>query len=150
MPLLHRAIHVIELGCAKVSSDTDESGIEPNSPRSIIPSQCLTPNVYNFDLFQLNSVTGRLNCDTNSPHPILSESIPVSALTLWCKGSRNPAGAVHRIRTCKPLRTNGFQDRFLTTRTYGVYGVLRPHEYQFSASKVCTSSSFSSAEASLK
>lgn len=82
MPLLHRAICVIELGCAKVSSDTDESGIEPNSPRSIIPSQCLTPNVYNFDLFQLNSVTGRLNCDTNSPNPILFESIPVSALTL--------------------------------------------------------------------
>ena len=29
-------------------------------------------------------------------------------------------GAAHRIRTCKPFQTNGFQDRLLTTRTYGI------------------------------
>ena len=34
-------------------------------------------------------------------------------------------GAAHRIRTCKPLRTNGFQDRLLTTRTYGISMVSR-------------------------
>lgn len=29
------------------------------------------------------------------------------------------ANAVHRIRTCKPFTANDFQDRSLTTRTYG-------------------------------
>lgn len=29
--------------------------------------------------------------------------------------------AVHRIRTCKPFTANDFQDRSLTTRTYGKY-----------------------------
>ena len=29
-------------------------------------------------------------------------------------------GAAHRIRTCKPSQVNGFQDRSLTTRTYGM------------------------------
>ena len=28
--------------------------------------------------------------------------------------------AAHRIRTCKSFQTNGFQDRSLTTRTYGI------------------------------
>lgn len=31
------------------------------------------------------------------------------------------ANAAHRIRTCKPFTANGFQDRSLTTRTYGKY-----------------------------
>ena len=31
------------------------------------------------------------------------------------------ANAVHRIRTCKPFTANDFQDRSLTTRTYGRY-----------------------------
>lgn len=30
------------------------------------------------------------------------------------------ANAVHRIWTCKPFTANGFQDRSLTTRTYGI------------------------------
>ena len=31
-----------------------------------------------------------------------------------------PISAVHRICTCKSFLTNGFQDRSLTTRTYGI------------------------------
>ncbi len=39
------------------------------------------------------------------------------------KGPLHLNGAVHSIRTCKPLiRANGFQDRSLNTRTHCIFG----------------------------
>ena len=46
-------------------------------------------------------------------HPSPGELLDITAILA-------DNGAVHRIRTCKPFQANGFQDRFLTTRTHGI------------------------------
>ena len=44
-----------------------------------------------------------------------------SLLNNDCWSNPSSTHAVHKIRTCKPFTANGFQDRSLTTRTYGKY-----------------------------